>query len=329
MIIIRPKTDLTHRPNASVNHTAESQFCRKFTNNSVYVMLLGLCLLCACTYGQGYEDLNELKASKIKTYFSAGAAVKAERMARQLDKVLAFYDNHLRFVPSVTLLVLSEKDWRNHTTFPVYGMPHYTDDNLLIVASEDNSFWKSMIPPLDNMSPEQRNTFIKTYTNAKGELTMEPFFDLLTIHELGHAYHIQGGLTMQRRWMGELFCNILLHTYIAENEPAQLDALTGFPEMVEATTKRSSLKYTTLEELEANYNAIGANHPQNYGWFQCRWHMAAATIYDQSKLKGIKNLWRELKQQKEKLDDAAFIELLREKVHESVAEVPLKWDQLD
>ena len=52
---------------------------------------------------------------------------------------------------------------------------------------------------------------------------------LLALHELGHAFHQQGGLKMHRNWMGELFCNILLHTYIAENEPEQLPALTVLP----------------------------------------------------------------------------------------------------
>jgi len=37
---------------------------------------------------------------------------------------------------------------------------------------------------------------------------------------------------MQRLWMQELFCNIMLHTYIAENEPQNLPALELFPEMV-------------------------------------------------------------------------------------------------
>jgi hypothetical protein len=292
-----------------------------------YVSLFVICLFCHVGYAQGYEGLNELEGGKIKTHFSAGAAHKAERMAAQLDQVIAFYDQHLGFTPSVTLLVLSQKDWSNYTTFPVYGMPHYTDDNVLIVASEDNEYWKSMIARQDQMPEKYWKEFVQVYTNREGDLTMEPFFDLLVIHELGHAYHNQGGLMMQRKWMGELFCNILLHSYIAENEPTLLDALTGFPEMVVATTEKSALKYTSLEELESDYDHIGQNYPQNYGWYQCRWHVAAANIYNKSKMRGIKNLWHTLKEQKEILNDGAFVETLRTKVHESVAAVPLRWNE--
>lgn len=41
------------------------------------------------------------------------------------------------------LLVLSEADWSKYTDFPVYGMPHY-NDNMLVVASEDNDFGRAL-----------------------------------------------------------------------------------------------------------------------------------------------------------------------------------------
>ena len=292
-----------------------------------YASLVIICIFSRVGYGQSYEGLNELEGGNIKTYFSPGAADKAERMATQLDRVIAFYDRHLGFTPSVSLLVLSEGDWSSFTSFPVYGMPHYTGDNVLIVAAEDNQYWKSLIARPDQMPEKYWKEFVKVYTNQEGELTMEPFFDLLVIHELGHAYHNQGGLVMQRKWMGELFCNILLHSYIAENEPELLDALTSFPEMVVATTRRSALKYTTLPELELNYNLIGRSYPQNYGWYQCRWHVAAARIYDTSNMDGIRNLWHTLREHKDGLNDDEFVEILRTKVHESVAEVPLRWNE--
>src|SRR5688572_28657235 len=91
-----------------------------------YVMLLILSLLSHGVYAQSYEGLNELKGNKTQTYFSACAEVKAARMAKQLDRVMLFYNQYLNFTPSVTLLVLSPDDWSKYTTFPVYGMPHYT-----------------------------------------------------------------------------------------------------------------------------------------------------------------------------------------------------------
>ena len=139
----------------------------------------------------------------------------------------------IRFEPKVTLLILNPTDWPKYTTFPVYGMPHYDETrDLLIVASENNDFWNSFIPPVDMLPKELADKIKTTYVDQNDNLTMQAFFDLLAIHELGHAFHFQAGLNVQRMWMGELFCNIFLHTYIAENEPDKLAALTVFPQMV-------------------------------------------------------------------------------------------------
>lgn len=278
---------------------------------------------------QTYEGLNQLKGYQTDTYFSLGSEAKARRMAQQLDQVLAFYTEQLNFTPTVTLLILSPGDWKKFTKFPFYGMPHYTSNKTLIVASEDNDYWRSMVPAADKIPAAYAGLIKATYTDKKGGLTMEPFFDLLAIHELGHAYHNQGGLVMQRKWMGELFPNILLHTYIAEKEPKLLNALRAFPKLVVATTDRSTLNYTTLQELEANYNQIGPNYPQNYGWYQCRWHIAAGEIYDAGKIEAFKNLWLTLKTQREILSDPEFAGLLHEKVHKSVADVQTNWDNTD
>jgi len=292
-----------------------------------WLIFIGTFFFSAKAYSQTYEKLNELKGYQIQTYFSNGSQAKAERMAKQLDRVIAFYDKHLAFTPSVTLLILSPRDWSTYTKFPFYGMPHYTSNKTLVVASEDNDHWKSLIPPSDKIPQEYISLVKKNYSNNKGGLTMESFFDLLAIHELGHAYHNQGGLLMQRRWMAELFSNILLHTYIAEKEPEALQVLTTFPKMVVAATRKSTLKYTTLQNLETNYNEIGPKFPENYGWYQCRWHMAAAEIYHASNIQGLRNLWVTLRIQREILNDSDLAELLKTKVHPSIADVPLKWDK--
>jgi hypothetical protein len=153
---------------------------------------------------------------------------------------------------------------------------------------------------------------------------MERFFDLLALHELGHAFHIQGGLKMQRKWMGELFCNIFLHTYIAEKAPDQLPALTVFPQMVVASGT-AEFSFTTLQQFEDNYNDLGQKYPRNYGWYQCRLHVGARKIYDAGGKEVISKLWNVLKSPEEVKDNARFAGLLGEKVHRSVAELMGSW----
>ena len=319
--------------------TVQASLCTHFKNepdltgkaisqwlSAKWFMVVSLILAWQPSSAQSFEKLNALNGYTVKVYFSAGAEAKAKRMAEQIDHVTAFYQKHIQFVPAVKLLILSPGDWSAYTKFPFYGMPHY-NDKTLIVASEDNAFWRSMVPPLEKLPAKQARLIQDTYTDQNGGLTMEPFFDLLAIHELGHAYHIQDSLVMQRKWMGELFSNILLHTYIAENEPQLLPALTAFPKMVVATTDHSALKHTTLEALESNYDELGKKYPVNYGWYHCRWHIAAGKIYDKAGLVAFTNLWFALKAQRNTLDDESFASLLSKHVHQCVADVQLNWDK--
>ena len=302
---------------------------KNFKNNAYKYLTFFCFYIIAFTgnlFAQNYGSLNHLDGYKTKVYYSIGTDERAKLMATRCDKVLTYYKKQIKFEPLVTLLILNPEDWSKYTKFPVYGMPHYNDNKTLIVASEDNEFWKSFIPPINKLPKELAEQITKTYSDKNNNLTMQSFFDLLAIHELGHAYHIQDGLTMQRKWMGELFANILLHAYIAENEPGLLPALTVFPKMVLSGGK-AGLKYTSLNDLENKYGEIGQKYPQNYGWYQCRWHSAAENIYTLGGVKAFKKLWFTLKTQKEILDDDKLVTLLSKKTHQSIANVPLKWDE--
>ena len=274
-----------------------------------------------------FPGLTPLEGHLTQVYFSTGSDEKAVRIANQMDHVINFYDDKLMFRPEVILLVLSSDDWGRFTNFPVYGMPHYSNNKTLIVASQNNDFWDGFIPPQESLSADIAELVSRAYSGDDGKLTMEPFFDLLAIHELGHAYHIQDNLLMQRKWMGEVFVNLFLHTYIAEQEPQLLPQLTVFPRMVLASTQKSSLKYTTLKDLEDRYNEIGQQYPMNYGWYQCRWHTYAANIYDAGGAEVVKDLWDVLKSNREQLDDEKFASLLSREVHQKLADVLLKWDE--
>ena len=292
---------------------------------SVIILSFKLVVLSA----QTYEILKPLDGYKSKVYSSFGNDSRAKIVAERLDKVLIYFQEKIYFEPKVTLLILNPSDWPKFTTFPVYGMPHYDEKReLLIIASENNEFWNSFIPPLDKLPIELAGKIRATYVDEKGNISMQSFFDLLAIHELGHAFQFQAGLNVQRKWMGELFCNILLHTYIAENEPEQLPALTVFPKMVIAGGT-DGYKYTSLTDIEQRYEEIGEKYPQNYGWFQSRWHSAAGKIYDSGGSEAFIRLWNSLKNPVEIKDDKEFALLLSKNVHQSVADVLLNWENYE
>lgn len=293
---------------------------------TLMILVLSTAVLPVTLNAQAYNGLVALEGYQTRAYFSAGNKERAEALVSRIDKATSWYNDMLGFKPSVTLLILDPQDWSKFTDFPVYGMPHYKDDKVLVVASRDNDFWKSFIPPVDQLPESLANQVRMAYSDANGNLSMGAFFDLLAIHELGHAFHFQRGLNMQRKWIGEFFVNVFLHTYIAENEPEQLPALTVFPRMV-ISGDRSSLKYTSLADLEARYDEIGQRYPQNYGWYQSRWHAAAADIYDAGGKKVFLKFWNALLEQKDLLDEKALAGFLAENVDQAVADVLLKWDE--
>jgi hypothetical protein len=299
-------------------------FVLKLNIMKSYFLLCSLMLFFFTSHSQGYDKLNTLQGSGVTTYFSKGHDQRAKQIATRVENVMIWYNNLIKFKPVVLLLILSKADWSSYTKFPVYGMPHYNNDATLIVAAEDNEFWRSFLSVKD--LPEEVGSQAKqVYGLPDSSVSMQPFFDLLAIHELGHAFHNQGKLQMQRKWMAELFCNILLHTYIAEKEPSQLPALTLFPKIV-VSGGIKNYKYTGLQELEDKYNEIGQQHPQNYGWYQCRWHAAAAAIYDTDGKAVFQRLWTTLQTEQVKLNDASLAELLQTKVGKSVADILLRWE---
>lgn len=274
---------------------------------------------------QSYSSLNPLEYHKA-VYYSNGAQARALSTIERINRVFSFYDDKLLIRPEVTLLVLNKTDWPRFTTMPVYGMPHYDERrNLLIVASENNAFWDSFIPDTDKLPQDITKEITSTYVDSEGKLTMVDFFDLLAIHEIGHAYHFQGELTMQRKWLGEFFCNLMLHTYIAEKEPEKLKALTVFPQMVISGGKEG-YKFTSLKDIEEKYDEIGQYHPQNYGWFQSRWHSSAAQVYDSGGPSVILDLWKGLNDKKLVLSDIELVKFLAE-IHQSLADIIINWDK--
>lgn len=293
----------------------------------ILLYMVAALLLAQPIKAQQYSQLHALDNHKAQVYYSTGHADRAKTIANRVGKAMTYYQQLLGFKPAVTLLILSPDDWTKYTSVPVvYGMPHYANNNTLVMAAEDNAFWKSFTPPLDQL-PQQLSQQIKeVYKDENGNLSMQPFFDLLALHELGHAFHFQAGLNMQRKWMGELFVNTLLHTYVAENEPESLPALTLFPEMVVGSGAKA-YTYTSLQDIDQLYDEIGQEHPKNYGWYQCRWHMAARQIYDTGGRLVSRKLWNALKSEKQKLSDQQLVSVLEKKAHKSYADMVRNWDR--
>ena len=225
---------------------------------------------------QDLASLRHLKAAEIDVYYSDHEEVSARFSGDLCAGADAYFKATLEELEvPFQLLVLSEADWPVYTNPKlIYGMPHYKDDGKsLVVAAEDNMFWRMQLPDTASLKAPYKQLFPVVY-NLNGEMSSRYFFDLLAVHELGHAWHWAAKLNTQRKWLSELYCNIMLHTYIAEERDEFLGALQTLPSYW-AESDASGLKYTTLRQFEDDYNALGLENPFNYGWYQFRFHSAA------------------------------------------------------
>jgi hypothetical protein len=116
--------------------------------------------------------------------------------------------------------------------------------------------------------------------------------------------------------LGEVFVNLCLHVYIAEMEPEQLPILETAPPLL-AIVDTGGLKHRTLEDFERLYTNMD---PQNYGWYQAHFHMAAKQIYDTAGIEVLKAWWQAFV-----IPDALLADKLRQQVHPSVANILMTW----
>lgn len=275
------------------------------------IIIVLLLLLTKITFAQTFNDLQKLDGINQNVYFSENAKDRAKKISTDVAKAESYFQKQFNVKPNYTLLVLSPPDWKKYAhPQAIYGIPHYLPDGRLVVASENNDFWRRNAPPIAQLPKDLAEKMTATYNDKNGEINLTNAFDLLAIHELGHAFQSVAKMVSQRNWLSELLCNVLLHTYLADNDPKQLPYITVFTKTAISSFPTQRLKFTKLEDFEANYNEIAKNYPDNYGWYQCRFHVTAGDIYDAGGASSMKKIWNLLLSQKQKLSDDELLKLL-------------------
>lgn len=288
--------------------------------------LLIIFFLCHLSIFVKAQNLNDLSKHEIgdKFYYSNTVRESADKIISLIVEAEKYFKNLFKISPSYTLLVLNPEDWKRYAhPNAVYGIPHYNNEQL-IVAGEDNEFWKRNIPTMNLLPQELAEEYKNAYTVENGNLSLQAGFNLLAIHELGHAFQNAAGIIKQSNWLNELFSNIMLHTFIAQKNPDLLPQLTLFPKGIVHSIKRQDLKFTDLADFDLKYNEIAQFHPMNYGWYQSNFHIKAAEFYEQAGEQGMINLWNTLKEQKDVLTSDSLISLL-EKENTFLGKIIHQW----
>lgn len=248
------------------------------------------------------DSLARLNGYPFEVRYSESARAEAVRLADMAGAAYAYFARAFPgWAPQVTAFLLAPDDWKVHVSSQGYGTPRYqpagvthdetvgpAPENRLIVATDDNAFWRSFGRIARVASPLVAWPRLKkTYNDPEGRLQMRGFFDLLVVHELVHAFEQQGGAALPALWLSEFFANLSLHSFIATERPSDLARLTTFPDVMSRLAAFNLMVrlrgFRSLEDFEHHY-PIGTEKPMNgpnYGWYQLRFDVLAREVFDQ------------------------------------------------
>jgi hypothetical protein len=246
------------------------------------------------------SGLSYLSGYPFEVRFSDGSEVRAQASADVAADAYVYFSGLFSGVePDIAVIVANRADWASRQP---YGLPFFNDDDgqirpgIVVMPAGRGDFWIEMGEDLREASPRGHTRLLATYPDGTGGLDLQPFFDLVTIHELGHAFEVLGDLRLPTFWLGEIFANLALHTFVASRQPESLNTLEVLS-IVGAQSERLGARMraegcSTLEELEAHYT--GGDDPMsplNYVWYQCRWQRIAADVFNADGEDGLVRLW--------------------------------------
>ena len=246
------------------------------------------------------SDLRLLGGYPFEVRYSEGSLERARVMADLTADAYEYFDSLFSSIqPDIAIIVASKADWKSRQP---YGLPFFNDDQgqirpgIVVMPSGKGDFWVAMGNDLRDASPNGYSKLLTTYPDGTGGLDLQPFFDLVVIHELGHAFEVLGDLKLPTFWMGEIFANLALHTFVAQKRPEAMGTLEMLAivatESQRLANRMRTEGFNTLDDLETHYT--GGDDPMsplNYVWYQYRWQRLAAAMYEADGEEALVRLW--------------------------------------
>ena len=239
------------------------------------------------TIGSGFAEL--VGDYPFEVRFSRGSSAQARDAADIASSAYVYLSRLFSgFKPDIALIVSDEECWESRQP---YGLPYFDNDadqirpGILVMPAGGGHFWSSIGDDLLNAPPASCARLRAQYPGSDGRLNLQPFFDLVTIHELGHAFEVLGDLKLPTFWLSEMFANLAMHTFTARERRDKLDTLEVIA--IEGT-QNQSLDFrmradgcSTLAEFEIHYSGgYSPMSPLNYVWYQYRIQRLVAAAFD-------------------------------------------------
>jgi len=246
------------------------------------------------------SNLAILDGYPFEVRYSDGALVRARASAEIAADAYVYFRGLFSGVePDIALIVADKSDWSGRGP---YGLPFFRDDpdeirpGIVLMPAGTSDFWVGIAEDLRAASPRGYAKLLVTYPDGAGGVDLQPFFDLITIHELGHAFEVLGDLRLPTFWLSEIFVNLALHAFVATQRPTSLPTLEVLSSVGAASRNLSARMrahgYSTLEELQAHYT--GGNDSMdalNYVWYQHHWQRLAAKMFETDGEDGLVRFW--------------------------------------
>jgi hypothetical protein len=155
------------------------------------------------------SDLPQLSGYPFEVRYSDGSQERARAAADvAADAYVYFKQLFSRVEPDIAIVVPDEADWPN-SGLP-YGLPFFRDDageirpGIVVMSAGGGDFWLAIARDLRHASPHGYAKLLTVYPDGAGGVDLQPFFELITIHELGHAFEVLGDLRLPTFWLSEI-----------------------------------------------------------------------------------------------------------------------------
>jgi hypothetical protein len=246
------------------------------------------------------SGLSQLSGYPFEVRYSDGSLVRARAAADVAANAYLYFGRLFAGVePDIAVIVADEADWSGKGP---YGLPFFRDDaaeirpGIVLMPAGGGDFWIEIGQDIRDASPRGYAKLLATYPDGTSGLDLQPFFDLITIHELGHAFEVLGDLRLPTFWLSEIFVNLAMHAFVATQLPASLPTLEVLPTVGAGSRKLAARMraegYSTLEELQAHYTGgDDSMDPLNYVWYQHRWLRLAARMFGVDGEDGLARFW--------------------------------------
>jgi hypothetical protein len=246
------------------------------------------------------SGLSQLAGYPFEVRYSVGSLVRARAAADVAANAYVYFSRLFGGVePDIAVIVAGEADWSGNGP---YGLPFFRDDaaeirpGIVLMPAGGGDFWQEIGQDIRDASPRGYAKLLATYPDGRGGLDLQPFFDLITIHELGHAFEVLGDLRLPTFWLSEIFVNLAMHAFVATQLRASLPTLEVLPTVGAGSRKLAARMraegYSTLEELQAHYTGgDDSMNPLNYVWYQYRWLRLVAKAFEVDGEDGLVRFW--------------------------------------